>query len=130
MKQEKRRSHQDAGILNAPADLRDKMKKMRMKLQEEKEKWEAMKSKEEAVVTWEDIAYVASKWTGIPMIKLGEKESEKLLKMEEELHKRVVGQDQAIQSISHIGHPPQPRRHRQSQKAHRELHVYGADRRG
>jgi ATP-dependent Clp protease ATP-binding subunit ClpC len=98
------------------ADLRDKMKKMRQKLQEEKDKWESLKSKEEAVVTWEDIAYVASKWTGIPMIKLGEKESEKLLKMEEELHKRVVGQDQAIQSISKairrsragIGNPKKP----------------------
>ncbi len=98
------------------ADLRDKMKKMRQKLQEEKEKWENMKSKEEAVVTWEDIAYVASKWTGIPMIKLGEKESEKLLKMEEEIHKRVVGQDEAIESISKairrsragIGNPKKP----------------------
>jgi len=98
------------------ADLRDKMKKMRMKLQEEKDKWEALKSKEEAVVTWEDIAHVASKWTGIPMIKLGEKESEKLLRMEEELHKRIVGQDEAIVSISKairrsragIGNPKKP----------------------
>jgi ATP-dependent Clp protease ATP-binding subunit ClpC len=98
------------------ADLRDKMKKMRQKLQEEKDKWEAMKSKEEAVVTWEDIAHVASKWTGIPMIKLGEKESEKLLRMEEELHKRIVGQDEAIVSVSKairrsragIGNPKKP----------------------
>jgi ATP-dependent Clp protease ATP-binding subunit ClpC len=98
------------------ADLRDKMKKMRQKLQEEKDKWEAMKSKEEAVVTWEDIAHVASKWTGIPMIKLGEKESEKLLRMEEELHKRIVGQDEAIVSVSKairrsragIGNPRKP----------------------
>ncbi len=98
------------------ADLRDKMKKMRQKLQEEKDKWEAMKSKEEAVVTWEDIAHVASKWTGIPMIKLGEKESEKLLRMEDELHKRIVGQDEAIVSISKairrsragIGNPKKP----------------------
>ena len=98
------------------ADLRDTMKKMRQKLQEEKEKWENQKSKEEAVVTWEDIAYVASKWTGIPMIKLGEKESEKLLRMEEELHKRIVGQDEAITSVSKairrsragIGNPRKP----------------------
>jgi ATP-dependent Clp protease ATP-binding subunit ClpC len=98
------------------ADFRDKMKKMRQKLQEEKDKWESLKSKEEAVVTWEDIAYVASKWTGIPMVKLGEKESEKLLRMEEELHKRIVGQDEAIISISKairrsragIGNPKKP----------------------
>ncbi len=98
------------------ADLRDKMKKMRQKLQEEKEKWENLKSKEEALVTWEDIAYVASKWTGIPMIKLGEKESEKLLRMEEELHKRIVGQEEAIDSLAKairrsragIGNPKKP----------------------
>jgi ATP-dependent Clp protease ATP-binding subunit ClpC len=98
------------------ADLRDTMKKMRQKLQEEKEKWENLKSKEEAVVTWEDIAYVASKWTGIPMIKLGEKETEKLLRMEEDLHKRIVGQDEAITSVSKairrsragIGNPSKP----------------------
>ncbi len=98
------------------ADLRDKMKKMKQKLMEEKEKWEASKSKEEAVVSWEDIAHVASKWTGIPMIKLGEKESEKLLRMEEELHKRIVGQDEAIVSVSKairrsragIGNPRKP----------------------
>jgi ATP-dependent Clp protease ATP-binding subunit ClpC len=98
------------------ADLRDKMKKMRQKLGEEKEKWENMKSKEEALVTWEDIAYVASKWTGIPMIKMGEKESEKLLRMEEELHKRIVGQDEAIDSLAKairrsragIGNPRKP----------------------
>jgi ATP-dependent Clp protease ATP-binding subunit ClpC len=98
------------------ADLRDKMKKMRQKLQEEKEKWENLKSKEEALVTWEDIAYVASKWTGIPMIKLGEKESEKLMRMEEELHKRIVGQDEAIDSLAKairrsragIGNPKKP----------------------
>jgi ATP-dependent Clp protease ATP-binding subunit ClpC len=98
------------------ADLRDKMKKMRQKLQEEKDKWENLKSKEEAVVSWEDIAYVASKWTGIPMVRLGEKESEKLLRMEEELHKRVVGQDEAIIAISKairrsragIGNPRKP----------------------
>ncbi len=98
------------------ADLRDKMKKMRSKLGEEKEKWENLKSKEEALVTWEDIAYVASKWTGIPMIKLGEKESEKLLRMEEELHKRIVGQEEAIDSLAKairrsragIGNPKKP----------------------
>ena len=98
------------------ADLRDRIKKMRQKLMEEKEKWETQKSKAEAVVTWEDIAYVASKWTGIPMIRLNEKESEKLLRMEEGLHKRVVGQDEAIGSISKairrsragVGNPKKP----------------------
>jgi ATP-dependent Clp protease ATP-binding subunit ClpC len=98
------------------ADLRDRIKKVRQKLTEEKEKWEATKSKAEAVVTWEDIAYVASKWTGIPMIKLNEKESAKLLRMEEELHKRIVGQEEAITAVSKairrsragVGNPKKP----------------------
>jgi ATP-dependent Clp protease ATP-binding subunit ClpC len=98
------------------ADLRDRIKKVRQKLTDEKEKWEAQKSKAEAVVTWEDIAYVASKWTGIPMIKLNEKESEKLLRMEEELHKRIVGQEEAIVAVSKairrsragVGNPKKP----------------------
>ncbi len=115
IKQEKEESIKTQEFERA-ADLRDKMKKMRLKLQEEKDKWENTKSKEEAVVTWEDIAHVASKWTGIPMIKLGEKESEKLLRMEEELHKKIVGQDEAITSISKairrsragIGNPKRP----------------------
>ena len=67
-------------------------------------------------MSWEDIAHVASKWTGMPMIKLGEKESEKLLRMEEELHERIVGQDEAIVAISKairrsragIGNPRKP----------------------
>lgn len=82
------------------ADLRDKIKKMRQKFQEKKEEWEAQKAKADPVVTWEDIAYVASKWTGIPVLKLSQKESEKLLKMEEELHKQVVGQDEAIAAVA------------------------------
>ena len=98
------------------ADLRDRIKKVRQKLTEEKEKWEATKSKAEAVVTWEDIAYVASKWTGIPMIKLNEKESAKLLRMEDELHKRIVGQEEAITAVSKairrsragVGNPKKP----------------------
>ena len=49
----------------------------------------------------EDIAKIVSQWTGIPIFRLEEKESEKLLKIEEELHKRVVGQDEAISAIAH-----------------------------
>jgi ATP-dependent Clp protease ATP-binding subunit ClpC len=52
-------------------------------------------------VSEEDIAKIVSQWTGIPIFRLEEKESEKLLKIEEELHKRVVGQDEAISAIAH-----------------------------
>jgi len=52
-------------------------------------------------VTAEDIARIVAQWTGIPTFRLEEKESEKLLKIEEELHKRVVGQNEAIEAIAH-----------------------------
>ena len=51
-------------------------------------------------VTYEDIADVVSKWTGIPVTKMIQSEREKLLKLEDELHKRVVGQDEAIEAVS------------------------------
>jgi len=49
----------------------------------------------------EDIATVVSEWTGIPLVKVEEKESEKYLKLEESLKKRVIGQDEAISAIAH-----------------------------
>jgi ATP-dependent Clp protease ATP-binding subunit ClpC len=63
-------------------------------------KYETSKVKKTPVVRAEDIAYIISKQTGIPLFKLEEKESEKLLKMEDELHTRVIGQDEAIKAIS------------------------------
>ena len=65
------------------------------------EEWETRKSAtgNETIVDEEEIAYLVSKWTGIPMVRLEEAESQKLLRMEDELHKRVVAQDEAIKSI-------------------------------
>ena len=51
-------------------------------------------------VTYEDIAEVVAKWTGIPVTKMIQSEREKLLKLEDELHKRVVGQEEAIEAVS------------------------------
>ncbi len=82
------------------AQLRDKEKKLEAKLQEIKAKWEAGKKDEEVEVTEEDIAEIVSSWTGIPIFSLKEEEAQKLLRMEEELHKRIIGQDEAIISIS------------------------------
>ena len=56
----------------------------------------------------EAIAEVLSIWTGIPVYKLTEEETQKLLKMEDELHKRVIGQDDAIKAVGQPGHPPHP----------------------
>jgi len=82
------------------AGLRDKINELRRRRDEMRRKFENSKSKATPVVKAEDIAYVISKQTGIPIYKLEEKESEKLLKLEEELHKRVIGQDEAIRAIA------------------------------
>lgn len=82
------------------ARLRDKEKELRRNLEEAKKKWREKKNSYFPQVTEEDIANIVSKWTGIPTQRLTEKESEKLLHMEGELHKRVIGQDEAIRVIS------------------------------
>ena len=82
------------------ANLRDKMNELKRKREEIKKSFENLKNIQVPVVKAEDIAYIISKQTGIPIYKLEEKESEKLLKMEELFRKRIVGQDEAIQAIS------------------------------
>ncbi|GAH41677.1 unnamed protein product, partial [marine sediment metagenome] len=82
------------------AQLRDKEKKLEAELQKVKEKWETGKRINKMEVTEEDIAEIVSSWTGIPVFSLKEEEAQKLLRMEEELHKRIIGQDEAIISIS------------------------------
>src|SRR5690606_36070102 len=54
----------------------------------------------ETEITPDDIAHIVSSWTGIPVVRLAQEESERLLNLEEELHKRVIGQDEAVTSIA------------------------------
>jgi len=82
------------------AQLRDKERKLEAELQKIKEKWETGRKIDKVEVTEEDIAEVVSSWTGIPIYSLKEEEAQKLLRMEEELHKRIIGQDEAIRAIS------------------------------
>ncbi len=82
------------------ASLRDKERELKDRYDRIISEWENSKDDRTRIVTEEDIAYIVSKWTGVPVSKLEETETEKLLRMEEELHKRVVGQDQAIGAIS------------------------------
>ena len=82
------------------ARLRDKERQLRAKLEENKQKWDKQRQTREVVVSEEDIAYIVSKWTGVPITKLEEKESERLLKMRDSLHKRVVGQDESIDAVT------------------------------
>jgi ATP-dependent Clp protease ATP-binding subunit ClpC len=80
--------------------FRDRERESKQKLKELKEDWKKRKSESEPLVGEENIAQIVSQWTGIPLIRLEEKESEKLLRLEEEIHKRVVGQDEAISAIA------------------------------
>ena len=82
------------------AQLRDKEKEKTEELQTLKKGWEDGSSGETKCVTAEDIASVVSGWTGIPVTSITEDESQRLLKMEETLHKRVIGQDEAVRAVS------------------------------
>jgi len=82
------------------AHLRDELKAKREKLEQMKQEWEEDREKQEVELIGEDVAVVVSKMTGIPLFRLEEQESRRLLKMEEELKKRIVGQDEAISAIT------------------------------
>ena len=82
------------------AALRDQEREAKGELERMKRDWARTKSETQPVITEEDIAHIVSKWTGIPVLRLEEKESQKLLRMEEEIHKRVIGQEEAIEVIS------------------------------
>jgi ATP-dependent Clp protease ATP-binding subunit ClpC len=83
------------------AKMRDDERKAKEELQKMKKSWKESKSEVEVQVTEEDIAFVVAKWTGVPLARLEEKETARLLKMEEELHRKIIGQDEAIRAISH-----------------------------
>ena len=84
----------------AAAELRDQELRQRQDLDELRSEWQEGKAKEPTVVTDDDIAEVVSMWTGIPVARMAKEETERLLQMESELHKRIIGQDEAIVSIS------------------------------
>jgi ATP-dependent Clp protease ATP-binding subunit ClpC len=83
------------------ASLRDQERQARQELEQLNKEWSQAKDKMRPEVGEEEIAKIVAQWTGIPIFRLEEKESEKLLKIEEELHKRVVGQEEAISAIAH-----------------------------
>lgn len=82
------------------AALRDAEQKLKEQLDKTKKEWKEKQGKEESEVTVEDIAAVVSMWTGVPVSKLAQTESQKLLNLEEILHNRVIGQEEAVTSIS------------------------------
>ena len=99
------RQEKEAAVKNQDfekaAKFRDEERKLKDELSKTKREWKESKGKFEPKVTDDDIAVIVSKWTGIPILKLEEKEQDKFLKMEDALHKRVIGQNEAISAIAH-----------------------------
>ena len=90
-------AHQD---FEQAASLRDEERKLRQDIAQKRAAWEERKNNSHDVVTEEDIAQIVASWTGVPVKKMTEDESQRLLHLEELLHKRVVGQDEAISAVS------------------------------
>jgi ATP-dependent Clp protease ATP-binding subunit ClpC len=82
------------------ANLRDSERKLTLKKREMEDNWKSSGEADQAQIAEEEIADIVSMWTGIPVFKLTEAESQRLIRMEEELHKRVIGQDVAIEAVS------------------------------
>ncbi|WP_332696501.1 ATP-dependent protease ATP-binding subunit ClpC [Halalkalibacter lacteus] len=101
---EETRKEKDAAVqsqeFEKAASLRDSEQRLREELEEMKNEWKKKQGQEDTEVTVEDIAQVVASWTGIPVSKLAEEETDRLLKMESILHERIVGQEEAVKSIS------------------------------
>ncbi len=96
----KEKEAEEKNNLEKKAELMEKRKQLKKELEEMKRKWREEKQKKRPVVTEDDIALIASKWTGIPVTRLTQSEAEKLMHIEEELHKRIVGQDEAVKIVA------------------------------
>src|SRR5690606_37130105 len=98
------RKEKDAAVqsqeFEKAASLRDKEQKIREELEKTKKDWREKQGQTDSEVTGEDIADIVASWTGIPVKQLAQEESERLIKMEEILHRRVIGQDEAVKAIS------------------------------
>ena len=82
------------------AELRDRERKLRMRIAELEKDWKEEQGSDLPEVTEEDIAQVVSMWTGIPLTRLAAEESERLLHMEQALHERIIGQEEAISTMA------------------------------
>lgn len=82
------------------AQIRDQEHKLRADLAEQREVWQNKRYKENAMVTPDDIAQIVASWTGIPVKKLAQEESDRLLHLEDILHQRLIGQEDAVTAVA------------------------------
>jgi ATP-dependent Clp protease ATP-binding subunit ClpC len=96
---EKEASVRDQNFERA-AGLRDRERDLQGEIRKKQEEWEKRRQSYRPSITEEDVAFIVSRWTGIPVTRLQEAESARLLRMEEELHQSVVAQEEAIRAIA------------------------------
>jgi ATP-dependent Clp protease ATP-binding subunit ClpC len=98
------RREKEVALSNQQYDMAAEKRQEELRVEEEsktlEDEWQEKQEQEKPEVKKEDIAQVVSMWTGIPVVQTGSEETERLLHMEETLHKRIVGQDEAIDAIS------------------------------
>lgn len=98
------RKEKDAAVqsqeFEKAASLRDTEQKLRDELDLTKNEWKEKQGRTDSEVTPEDIAQVVASWTGIPVVKLAEEETQRLLKLESILHDRLIGQDEAVKTVA------------------------------
>ena len=82
------------------AKLRDSERELKSTIKRKKLEWERGNHADRPTLTTEDVAFIVSRWTGVPVVRLREEETARLLQMEAELHKHIVGQEAAINAIS------------------------------
>ncbi|NLJ87038.1 MAG: ATP-dependent Clp protease ATP-binding subunit [Firmicutes bacterium] len=82
------------------ASLRDKEQGLREELASKREQWKTDRVRRSGMVDEDDIAEVVSSWTGVPVARLAQEETERLLSLEDELHRRVIGQEEAVTAVS------------------------------
>lgn len=98
------RKEKDAAVqsqeFEKAASLRDTEQRLREKVEVTKKSWKEKQGQENSEVTVDDIAMVVSSWTGVPVSKIAQTETDKLLNMEQLLHSRVIGQDEAVVAVA------------------------------
>ncbi|NMA64161.1 MAG: ATP-dependent Clp protease ATP-binding subunit [Syntrophomonadaceae bacterium] len=82
------------------AALRDEEQKLKSDFEQQRQEWINRRNLESDVVTPEEIAWVVSSWTGVPLAQVAEEEGERLVNLEEVLHRRVIGQDEAVSTVA------------------------------
>ncbi|AWM15456.1 ATP-dependent protease ATP-binding subunit ClpC [Bacillus inaquosorum] len=98
------RKEKDAAVqsqeFEKAASLRDTEQRLREQVEDTKKSWKEKQGQENSEVTVDDIAMVVSSWTGVPVSKIAQTETDKLLNMESILHSRVIGQDEAVVAVA------------------------------